>query len=626
MVYKKRTLLLLGLVCLSQSFGDEPKVCSSQHNLNRFSIRHIESKGIGYNQGYTTLEGFFVPLSSLTTKWVPFLDVRGHIFNNAKPAANTGIGLRYIDKRVWGGNIYYDYRKTSHHNYNQISFGLESLGRYLDYRVNGYFPVGSHKSSLYDPHFHSFSGHSLYIARKQELALKGCNGEVGVHIAQVKGIDFYSALGPYYFGNEHKHTFGGEFRLGMDVLGILRLEGNTSYDHLYKWIGQGQISLSYAFTPKTMSRRIKKGSCSFHSAVRDRAFQRVDKQEIVVTSTQQKKSIAINPATGLAYVFWFVDNTSHSQGTYESPFNTLTAAQTASHPNDIIIVFPGDGTSAGMNNGIALQDGQKLWGVSVPHTLSTTLGNIRIRPLASQLPILDDSGLGQNVVTCSNNNDVEGLKIEVGSSGLLPNGIIINGTSNYTISNNIIISSKASAGIYLDQSIENLIVNNNSFIGSDNSPTFGFVGNACSGNITIANNLFGGIAVPVLLDCTGFYTYSIIGNTLNFNPNANNALVGILIAPSSPGGNTQYLIAGNRINNLSNSTLSQIDQLELPSLEGGISIYLDESMFVTLRNNQVTTLNEVTLPSYRFANYGNASSSQINLAPDNVGNFVYEGF
>ena len=148
--------------------------------------------------------------------------------------------------------------------------------------MNGYFPLGKHKGSLSDPSFHSFSGNSIYIARKQELGLKGGNAEVGIHIAKVKGIDFYSALGPYYFGNDTKHTFGGEFRIGMDVMKILRIEGNTSYDHLFGWIGQGQISLSYAFTPKTMSRKQKKGSCSFHGFVRDRAFQRVDKQEIVV--------------------------------------------------------------------------------------------------------------------------------------------------------------------------------------------------------------------------------------------------------------------------------------------------------------------------------------------------------
>jgi len=42
------------------SFADEqdknPKVCGPGDKHMRASVRHIEGKGIGYNQGYTTLE------------------------------------------------------------------------------------------------------------------------------------------------------------------------------------------------------------------------------------------------------------------------------------------------------------------------------------------------------------------------------------------------------------------------------------------------------------------------------------------------------------------------------------------------------------------------------------------
>ena len=30
---------------------NQPQLCESTHDLNRVSIRHIESKGLGYNQG-----------------------------------------------------------------------------------------------------------------------------------------------------------------------------------------------------------------------------------------------------------------------------------------------------------------------------------------------------------------------------------------------------------------------------------------------------------------------------------------------------------------------------------------------------------------------------------------------
>ncbi len=629
MNYKRLSYLLLTSPLLLHA--NEP--CVSTHDLNHVSIRHIESKGLGYTDGYTTLEGFFVPLSALNTRWVPFLDVRGHIFNNSKPAANTGVGLRYIESRVWGGNVYYDYRKTRERNYNQVSFGFESLGRYLDYRINGYFPVGKHKGSLSDATFAHFSGNSLYLSRKQELALKGTNAEVGVHIAKVKGIDFYSALGPYYFANDTKHTFGGEFRIGMDVLNILRIEGNTSYDHLFKWIGQGQISLSYAFTPKKMSRKEKKGSCSFHGLVRDRAFQRVDKQEIIVVTTQKKKSVAINPATGLPYTFWFVDNTSHSAGTYESPFNTLLDAHNHSGPNDIIAVLPGDGTDKGMNAGIILQNGQKLWGMSVVHALPTTLGTIKIKPLATTMPTLSNSG--DSVVTGANNNDIVGLKIVSGENSV---GILLNQAGKFNIENNIIFC-RSNFGVYLHNISTNTNIANNTFTGTTGTTGIALLG--CSGNCTISNNFLTGMSYGItigyinkLLDC------SVVGNKIDFVPSAsqintagiscnvgdwieltcNSARIynsGVRLSFDTLLANTRVLISDNQINNLN------LAQNQSPS---GILIQLNGNLSATLRNNQSTTPDLVGAPAYLFQNLGGATKSQINFTPDNIGNAKYTGF
>ena len=111
----------------------------------RVTARHIDPGGIGYNQGYTTLEGFF-PLYNGWDSWVLFLDARAHIFNNGRPACNAGLGTRYLTQsRAWGLNAYYDYRKTNRQHYNQVGAGLESLGRVWDFRFNGYRCVGRKK-------------------------------------------------------------------------------------------------------------------------------------------------------------------------------------------------------------------------------------------------------------------------------------------------------------------------------------------------------------------------------------------------------------------------------------------------------------------------------------------------
>ena len=75
-------------------------------NHYRTTLRHIESGGIGYKKGYTTLEIFLAPN---TNQWkvIPFLDMRGHIFDNAKWAANAGLGLRTLyGNWIYGINTY----------------------------------------------------------------------------------------------------------------------------------------------------------------------------------------------------------------------------------------------------------------------------------------------------------------------------------------------------------------------------------------------------------------------------------------------------------------------------------------------------------------------------------------
>ena len=73
----------------------KPSSCGMSQKPMRITARHIESKGVGYDQGYTTLEGFFSPVECWNTRWTPFLDIRGHVFNNGKFAANAGVGVRY---------------------------------------------------------------------------------------------------------------------------------------------------------------------------------------------------------------------------------------------------------------------------------------------------------------------------------------------------------------------------------------------------------------------------------------------------------------------------------------------------------------------------------------------------
>lgn len=391
----------------------EKENCPDGKQHYRTTIRHIESGGIGYEDGYTTFEAF---LASDPSQWrvTPFLDARGHVFDNGKWAANVGAGLRALwGNRIYGINTYYDYRNTSHFHSNQMGAGLETLGELFDFRINGYLPFGTKTGAPYDAIFEAFSGHYMIVSPKYKSAMKGADAEFGFHFGKSKNLDFYAAAGPYYFvGEKAPVTWGGKARIAGTFKDILTLEVSDSYDRTFHNKFQGQISLSFSFGPKSKVKEEGR-SCKAANTLNNRMLQPVDRQEIIVIDTPRKNTVAIDPATGLPYFFVFVDNTSSSNGTYESPYHSFAQAQSNSSRNDIIYVFPGNGTTTGMNAGITLKASQQLLGSGVSHSLQTSAGTVSIPPQTATSPTITNTDVDTelNAVTLASNNTVSGFTI-----------------------------------------------------------------------------------------------------------------------------------------------------------------------------------------------------------------------
>ena len=466
-----KKLLALPLICMSAQYiqAAEPspnsssqEPCHERCQSSRISARHIENKGIGYNTGYTTLEAF---LAAPTDRWsvMPFVDLRGHIFNNGRWAANAGLGLRSLMKdRIYGGYAYYDYRDTKRKSYNQVSFGLETLGTFWDLRVNGYVVVGNRKSHPYQPEFSQFSGNSIYYTQKLQYALSGGNAEAGFYPLKMRNVTLYTGIGPYYLkGPVGGAVWGGQVRAKAMWKDYVGAEVNYSYDHTFKNIVQGQVFLSYPFGPKRKMRKSTERSCNDNYLLCQRMIEPVGKSEIIPVTTKKERKAALDPATGLPYTVFFVNNLSHSAGTYESPFSTLADAETASSPNDIIYVYPGDLTSTGLSSGITLQNGQQLLAATIDQSLVTTAGTITLPAQApgSNAPLLSN-GTGA-VVTLANNNVVSGLYIQ-NTAG---SGILASGSNNATLTQNYIQgSSLTHNGIELDNTSGTLNVSSNTII------------------------------------------------------------------------------------------------------------------------------------------------------------------
>jgi hypothetical protein len=371
----------------------------------RASIEHIEGGGIGYKNGYTTLALFF---ASDPDRWMvtPFLDVRGHVFDDGGWATNLGSGIRTLwNNRVYGINAFYDYRDSSRLNSNQIGLGVETLGKLVDFRMNGYLPVGTKISDPYNPVFANFAGNYMFIWRNYQAAMKGANAEIGLHLGRSKLFDVYAALGPYYFiGDAIAPTWGGKARLSLTYKNFLSLEISDSYDKTFQNKFQGQLSLKFSFGPKSKEKISSKMANS-------RIMDSVDRQEIIVMDTTRKKTIAIDPLTAQPYLFVFVENTGNSNGTYESPFHSLAQVEANSSLGNIIYVFPGDGTTRGMDSGILLKEMQKLWGSANSHLIQTSQGLISIPAQSSAMPIMTNTNIDTegNIITLSRNNAISGL-------------------------------------------------------------------------------------------------------------------------------------------------------------------------------------------------------------------------
>jgi hypothetical protein len=418
-------------------------------------FHHIESKGVGYKDGYSTLQGFGIYENN--SAFMPFLDLRGHVFNDGKLSGNVGLGARTdltSINHLLGLYSYYDVRRADpDFTVNQVSLGVELLGKRMEYRLNGYFPVGRHKSREYGLRFATFRGHEILLREKRKYVMRGGDAEVGVHVTQSCRHAIYAGIGPYYFTAEPFSTWGGKARVLWRYQEYLALEAAYSYDHLFKNIFQGTISLSYPFgTSKSVEKR-----CPNSIAFAPYRF------EIPVVKSHTRHFSAINPGTKQPWTVWFVDNTSHSAGTYESPFATLAEAQNASSPSDMIYVFPGDGTTKGMDQGVVLKDNQALVGAGVIQTIKTKKGDVRIPALSIGAPLITSRA---DVIKLAHGNEVSGLNIVVSDDFLGMIGKEIDGAN---IHDNVIKNLSGGFGIEIF-GIGQLLIKDNEIIGPKGKP------------------------------------------------------------------------------------------------------------------------------------------------------------
>ena len=384
----------------------------------RFSARHREANGIGYNQGYTSLDGFFIFES--ITNWYPFFDVRAHLFNNGKPAANLGFGLRYLPDTiaaVFGVNSFLDFKATTHSSFEQAGVGLEILGTKWEMRANGYIPIFC-RNNLYQMGFYQLHNHSAIFQARRELAFKGFDLSLDRILTKKQHWDLSATLGGYrFFADYGMNATGGLIRFKSNISPYFSLETQGSYDNLFKGIMQIEAAFNIPLG-KRIQAKTKRRPSSKDLALAGRLAEKVDRFEMIVSDRYNQNYAGKDPRTGKQLHIIFVDNLkSGGNGTSEHPYGSLSSAEENSSPGDMIYVYGGDGSPRQMNEGIVLQTNQWLQAGSSPFTLETPFGLCQVPIQSTRRPSISHSS-GETVVLASG-NIITGFDIRSSHSNIL---------------------------------------------------------------------------------------------------------------------------------------------------------------------------------------------------------------
>lgn len=471
----------------------------------RFNIDNRGGGLYGYQGGYTTI-GAFVPFAIESDEAIVFVDARGLVtYDNQGGGANVGAGWRWWMReydRIVGLSAWYDNSNGGiGPNFNQIGLSYESLGRYVDYRINGYIPAGSnnHVGSSSLATTASCMGNNIVFQRTTQMAQSytGFDVETGGPLPIIGRYGVNGYIGGYHFMGAGQA--GGSFT-GVSGRFLSQINEDVSFgmqvtsDHTFGLNTQFQV---FVTLPDGMPSRWMR-----NPTVQDRLTQSVFRQFRAITHVDSVKTYeaAINPLTDKPYFVAFINPnlTTGGNGTDGNPFNSiaqfnsLTSAQRASY--DVILVNGRtDGTSTNLdtglgtvtpNLGLQLSNNQHLWGANVLHDFVTPTGTFQFMCSdTTSTPILvNEQTTGGNVVTLANHNEVSGVTI----NGATPLGTQNYGirsqaggiTGGFNINNNNFINTLSAVQLTSSGSALGRFVNNTVTGGPATGSSIGFQSNA----------------------------------------------------------------------------------------------------------------------------------------------------
>ncbi|MBM3191130.1 MAG: hypothetical protein FJZ63_00560 [Chlamydiae bacterium] len=284
-------------LCLSNAFSQE--LDCGDYTFSRLTLQHLEHKGMGFNQGYSTVSFFITPATDIN----PFIDLKLHVFNGGEIAANGGFGLRTANAKenyLFGFNAYYDFRRHKNLSTQQLSCGLEFLTHYVDFRLNGYYPFFGKYSESFNP---------INSLRTIRYALPCVDTSLGFTLPPpCDQIGLYLEIGYYYlfkqtatYGSHNFGTlasssignaYGGRARLNCNPKEWIGFGVEYTYDRLFHSRFNGFVAFKIPLGPKHLAHSTKnrypykKSPCDLHLEWQQLQTQSIARNNIVPMITR----------------------------------------------------------------------------------------------------------------------------------------------------------------------------------------------------------------------------------------------------------------------------------------------------------------------------------------------------
>lgn len=388
-----------------------------------YQLRSDIGDGVGYLRGFQTF-GAFQPITIEPDEFILWANPRGYVtYNSGSFAGNLGTGFRWLNpetQRIIGGSAWWDHDNNGTNNYDQIGGSFESLGNYLDFRANCYIPTNQniHQTAKF------LNGNNVFILNNigvgqttiTNSGLRGGDFEVGGALPGIRDIGMRAYAGGYYYQGPESQggVYGVRGRLEALVTQDVWASVGVSNDRLFGvnvtasatiYLGSGQTQ--QFFRPIPMQTRL---------------YQQVERQyRVAVDQSVLNDTIVALRAGGTGgsggpfgtpIFVLHVDNTAApgGDGTVEHPLNHLPT--TTPGNVDIVFVHRGTGTTLQMDQGITLNNWERLLGQGVPHLFTDTVGTFTLPGFSpGPLPSITNVNAGGSAVTLASHNEVSGFNI-----------------------------------------------------------------------------------------------------------------------------------------------------------------------------------------------------------------------